>query len=61
MRKFIETLSTLKILSTDSWDRKGAMMKEFIQKNYYETLKAMRNAIQEKAWNADIRCSYLPN
>jgi hypothetical protein len=61
-------LPARKLMETVFWDRKGVLMVEFMQQGttltsevYCETLKktAQRHS-QQKAWNADIRCSPPP-
>jgi hypothetical protein len=56
-------------METVSWDRKGVLMVEFMQRGtiimsqvYCETLKQLNRAShsEQKAWNADIWCSALP-
>jgi hypothetical protein len=54
-KEFKQTLFARKLMATVSWDRKGVLMVEFMQQGttitlqvYYETLKILRRAIQNK-------------
>jgi acyl-CoA thioesterase len=51
-----------KLMATAFWDRKGVLMVEFMQQGTTITLKELRKASysEQKAWNADIRCSSPP-
>jgi hypothetical protein len=66
---FKQTLSTRKLMAYAFRDRKGVLMVELMQQAftvtsevYYETLKKLCRAghSEQKAWNADIRCSAPP-
>jgi hypothetical protein len=55
-------LPARKAMATVFWDRKGVLMLEFMQEGiiitsevYCKTLKILRRATEQKAWNADIR------
>jgi hypothetical protein len=61
--------ATRKLMATVFWDRKGVMMVQFMQIREHDNVRSvMRNTkiaasaghSEQKAWNADIRCSALP-
>jgi hypothetical protein len=66
-KRFQQT-SARKLMTTVFWDRKGMLIVEFMQqgtkisKAYCKVLKKLHRASQseQKAWNADIRCSVAP-
>jgi hypothetical protein len=60
-------LSARKLMATVFCDRKGVLIKEFMQQGatimsevYCETQKTALDHSEQKAWNADIRCSAPP-
>jgi hypothetical protein len=62
--KMFKQTHARKMMATVSWERNGALMVELMQQRatitsevYCETLK---NCVERKAWNADIRCSAPP-
>jgi hypothetical protein len=67
-KKFKRTLSAGKLMATVFWDRIEVLMVEFMQQGttitsevYFEKLrKTAYGYSEQKAWNADIRCSAPP-
>jgi hypothetical protein len=67
LKKFTQTLSARKLMKTLFWDRKGALMVEFMQKGttisevYCKALKkTAQGHSEQKAWIADIWCRAPP-